>query len=565
MDEDLLRSIRFKFPELSVKQVPYTVISYPTTVSDPNKLTNTDNNTGYGTGKAYAPSGHVEKILKMRRRVAVKRNGLNGVVYCPINSKANSPQKYADGLNTVDDMADTVAGIYEPKFYYKGVNDYVNRKNYMVWAWTEDGLPPAKPKVSILDYQMIQIYKTADKYIDPSMSTLDTAKKDSVLFDMYTLPIPTGAKKVRIQLPISNEPKTGLVFINDTNDIVGNFELKDTDNCMLLGMYTVLNIPNGATKIVTTVPKSLTTIKTLFSFTDNIIDVEDVWCLHDEQINTPGAGLSLRKRVTFPMRGSTFADYNSPVTGDSQRTFNIMLDPTNQDSYRYHETHYDAITTDDLGVIINLAYCKYGGFDLAMFIGPVSSSTQPRVQIPYWKMLVNDFNEDTVVNPGDLANLYVRDPDNMAQYSRVYRSSILGYESLLEKTSLTMVSKGMAKLNFPYNVTTSIGIVKHIVHETYMAHAPINKALDGTMSTYYATRGMATSGANENQRLGFQWARNTGVNETNPYYYMVIDSAVVNNRSIASYKGRMEVVYSSDEFISFPEDTTRYKYFVNGE
>ena len=64
-DEEL-EKYAARYPELTIKQPPYTMIEFDDSVADDANVSILDNKTGYKFGNTYKMSGHVNAILSKR-------------------------------------------------------------------------------------------------------------------------------------------------------------------------------------------------------------------------------------------------------------------------------------------------------------------------------------------------------------------------------------------------------------------------------------------------------------------------------------------------------------------
>ena len=60
-DEEL-EKYAARYPELTIKQPPYTMIEFDDSVADDANVSNLDNKTGYKFGNTYKMSGHANAI-----------------------------------------------------------------------------------------------------------------------------------------------------------------------------------------------------------------------------------------------------------------------------------------------------------------------------------------------------------------------------------------------------------------------------------------------------------------------------------------------------------------------
>lgn len=177
-DEEL-EKYAARYPELTIKQPPYTMIEFDDSVADDANVSNLDNKTGYKFGNTYKMSGHVNAILSKRHRVLAKvtkmptsrkvemagqqvdvNNPDGEMTYFPLHDESSN--FYADA----EDMNDcTVAKLdgsegdwmmYEPFYWSKGINDYLNNKKYACYSsYPEDEMPPV-PEATVLTLDAIK-------------------------------------------------------------------------------------------------------------------------------------------------------------------------------------------------------------------------------------------------------------------------------------------------------------------------------------------------------------------------------------------------------------------------
>lgn len=139
VEDEKIEALRAYFPELEIKNVQYTLISFDDTVEDGENISNEDNKTGYAYGNDYVPSGHVSNILNRRHTVLGKYQGNKKMKVCLLDD--NNRNYYHDGTeanlkgdrdSTKQDEGDVY--VYEPHYWYKGVNDYINDKKYQAFS-----------------------------------------------------------------------------------------------------------------------------------------------------------------------------------------------------------------------------------------------------------------------------------------------------------------------------------------------------------------------------------------------------------------------------------------------
>ena len=167
MDEDTYANYRARFDELNIRQPEYTLIEFDDEVQDDANVSNDDNHTGYKYGNTYVPSAHITAILSQRHRVLAKVtkkattrnvnianvdttvNNLDGeMTYYPLDDTDSN--KYADGSAAKLDGTEGDWMMYEPFFWSKGINDYLNGKHYSCYSSRGKDEMPEIPEATVL-------------------------------------------------------------------------------------------------------------------------------------------------------------------------------------------------------------------------------------------------------------------------------------------------------------------------------------------------------------------------------------------------------------------------------
>ena len=257
-DESNLATWQTAFPELTIHQAQYTMMVQDDSTSERSNVKNLDNNTGYGTGEAYAPSGHISKILDERIPVLARLN--NGNMECVRMSKTDY-KKLADGttyninyyLNN-----DYDAFMYEPHCWYKGINDFKNQLKYTAWSSLVN--EPLSTATVVRRALLLTLTPREGMVVNVTSITVDESTLDSsgVLqsrtgFNVYEYDV-EGMKQVR--WPGVNSQYFGACFLNAEGTIIGKYNLDIRDNEFdfdeTIGDYIFINVPAGAKTFVFT-------------------------------------------------------------------------------------------------------------------------------------------------------------------------------------------------------------------------------------------------------------------------------------------------------------------------
>lgn len=326
MDEEKYEQMKTHFPELNILQPEYTMIEFDNDVADDANISNLDNKTGYKYGSMYEVSGHISAILKQRHRVLAKvtkkpttrnvnianvdttMNNLDGeMTYYPLDDTDSN--KYADGTAAKLDGSEGDWMMYEPFFWSKGINDYLNGKYYSCYSSNKSDNRPATPEADMLTLD--EIKSTSGGYLNGKkiMSGRDTLSNSYSTDSTYSVckVKVSGYKRVRFpSVPGTN--LVGSVFTNDAGVVISSVVIPTLGNKFEAGMYLIADIPSGATALHFSILNTAEFDMVLLSNSDRIEDMEPDWVANDEHlcavVGSSVVGSKLRACITG---GSTTA------------------------------------------------------------------------------------------------------------------------------------------------------------------------------------------------------------------------------------------------------------------
>ena len=272
VDEEL-EKYAARYPELTIKQPPYTMIEFDDSVADNANVSNLDNKTGYKFGNQYVMSGHIKAILSKRHRVLAKvtkmptsrkvemagqqvevNNPDGEMTYFPLHDESSN--FYADA----EDMNDcTVAKLdgsegdwmmYEPFYWSKGINDYLNNKKYACYSsYPEDEMPPV-PEATILTLDAIKETQggwLGERKIMSGKPTLMESYTTDKAYSVCKVDV-SGYRRVRFP----SVPGTGLigsVFVDAAGNILKSIVVPTIGLKFEAGMYLIADVPERATAL----------------------------------------------------------------------------------------------------------------------------------------------------------------------------------------------------------------------------------------------------------------------------------------------------------------------------
>ena len=361
IEATLLASLQAYFPLLTIYNAQFTVVQLDDSKTAPaeDSVINLDNGTYANDGKmGYVASGHITKIKAMMHVYKSVYDESAQKMKCyqldddDIELLANGES--FDRTDAGGEGYDVMLGL--PHFWYKGVNDALNRKKYLVLS-SETGTPrstaSAISRVSLaatidgaanpaLVAEYVAVYMSAfnvgDVFSAANLGQSSTTK-------VYQMDV-EGMKQVR--WPTMSSSTTGILFLDKDGKVISKFapSIADSMTDFLAGDYVFMDVPANAVRFVFTVPITFgntTTLDESEAIAVNSTAVEAIepdWVEHEfELIGTYKAFKDALHRLrsvsgVAPTRGSGTSttssywqyDANGNVVSalpDSSRTFNM--------------------------------------------------------------------------------------------------------------------------------------------------------------------------------------------------------------------------------------------------
>ena len=581
LDEDTYAAYTAHFPELNILQPEYTMIESDDDVADDANISNPDNRTGYKYGTSYQASGHISAILKQRHRVLAKMtrkpttrnvtianvdttmNNLDGeMTYYPLDD--GSSNYYADGTAAKLDGSEGDWMMFEPFFWSKGINDYLNGKHYSCYSSKGKDDMPSVPDADILTLDDI---KGAGGYLNgrkimSGKDTLANSYSTDTTYSVCKVNV-SGHKRVRFpSVPGTN--LVGSVFTDDTGAVVSSIVVPTLSNKFEAGMYLIADVPAGATALHFSVLNTAEFDKVVLSNSDRIEDMEPDWVANDEHlcavVGSSVVGSKLRACITG---GSTTASMSWA-------------------DFHYYSVQRGMQQIDALmhSRIANLFYAKYGRRDSQEQCG-AGQHTSSRVTGGTASRGMTDtigYEEAHGINPNVTNSLI----DNMVHQYAWYRGEddyggatvtqvnnicCLGYEDIyghkydmMDGVDLPNDSgnAGKWRIWMPDGTTrmvkgcTSSGVwITAVAHGKYMDVIPVG-SVSGSSSTHYCDIYYISTGASRVVYRGYYNALAVGgVSSANASHDASSTSAYVGSR--LAFRGRLVKAASAAAFKSISE------------
>ena len=349
IDDTVFAEYKRHFPYLALRQPQYTVLEMDDTITECANISNLDNQTGARFGKAYEVSAHIKKILDSRFGCMGKQAEKGKMKVFPLQH--NDWRRYADKKDVFNSTEARTNGeegdmfIYEPRYWYKGVNDIKNKKKYACFASVvkPDDYDQSITKV----VRHSDIAKMPDKAIVP-ISTMSGSIVDNRTYNSYRLNELSSYKKVRFN-SVLGVSGIGAGFYDEGGRLISAVLVEPTNDYFNDGMYYIADIPSGAKTLLFTVRKAIDDASHYVVLTNSskVEDCEPFWVEHKPCL------VGVMKGILRNSKFGSFVDQandNAEVDGLSLAQLRSSLLGRGMHPITYEE-HKD---------IANLAMFKYG-------------------------------------------------------------------------------------------------------------------------------------------------------------------------------------------------------------
>lgn len=517
VDDETYAAYIEHYPELNIEQPEYTMLESDESVADDANLSNLDNGTGYKYGNDYKPSGHVAVILKNRHRVLAKVtkkattrnvnianvdtvvNNLDGeMTYLELDDKDST--KYADGTPAKLDGSEGDLMMHEPFFWSKGVNDFLNSKNYSCYSSKDKDHMPAVPNVDVLTLDDIKVVQGGYTKGRKVMSGRDTITNAMSTDSSYSVCVVDVSKHKRVRWP--SVPGTNLVgsaFADVNGNVVKSVVVPTLGNRFEAGMYLISDVPEGAKTLYFSILNTAEFDKVVLSNSSKIEDMEPEWFANDEHlcavVGSSVVGSKLRACITG---GSTTAS----MTWTDFHYYSVQRGMQQIDALMHFR-------------IANLAYAKYGRRNMQEQCG-AGSHTNMRTTGGTMSRGMQDtigYEGAKAINPNVTNSLvdenrvhqyawYIdKDEYGAAKVTQVNNICCLGYEDIfghkydmMDGVDLpnTSGNEGKWRIWMPdgstimiKGTTNSGNWITAVAHGRLMAVVPVG-SMNGSSSTYHS-------------------------------------------------------------------------------
>lgn len=280
VDDETYNAYVSHYPELNITLPEYTTIKFNDRISASDNISNLDNATGYDYDKKFLVGGHVAKIIGKRHRCLMKKTGSGEVTVFPLHDENSN--YFADAKDVAmatpavltGEMGDVM--MYEPHYWYKGINDFLNRDKYSLYS-SNTKQPVKAESVKIL-LENISVKRGYAIRSSVDYNTANEAEAQMSNYSYCTVDV-RGYKQVRY--PSMASALYGAVLVDENGNIVQRMKAT-SDSGIMDGMYCFCNIPENAVSILFTIANAAPFDYVLLTKSDKLEAIEPDWVEHEE-------------------------------------------------------------------------------------------------------------------------------------------------------------------------------------------------------------------------------------------------------------------------------------------
>lgn len=418
LDEEVYAKYAERFDELNIRQPQYTMIEFDDTVPDDANISNLDNETGYKFGNTYQTSAHISVIRRNRHRVLGKLKSEGKMVICQLHDEDSNyyadAEVAASGTPAKLDSTEGDVYIYEPHYWYKGINDYLNNKKYSCFSSNEE--MPDRPECKVIGYDEIESEKNVREGYKLTVGTqhLDDAYSQDSNYLVCKVNV-FGYKKVRFPTVLGTS-MIGSCFTDSGKNVVKDVFVDSLNNRFVNGMYIICDVPEGATELNFTIHKYAEFDCVVLSNSDKIEDMEPDWVEHEPCL------VAVFEACTIGSKLYSAATGNASVGSLTQSDFIYYAKQRGLQLIDW-EMHKD---------IANLFFAFYGRRDSQDQCGYGQSTEQRNIGTTALLGMQDTISYNSDGGAHQTSNAwYVRpNEDGKNVYSLIYNTNCMGYENL---------------------------------------------------------------------------------------------------------------------------------------
>ena len=432
--------------------------------------------------------------------------------------------------------------MFEPHYWYKGVNDVLNSKKYACFSFNRTR--PSVPDCTILTYDDIPDVRDGYKLSIAAASIREGLKAD-VNYQVLRISV-DGYKRVRYPSAMG----TGLIgaFFVDSEETPVKEVVAEGTLGFVDGMYVICDIPSEAKSLYFTISKNVDFDPVVLSNSDKIEDMEPDWVEHGECL--------------VGVHEASFL--GSKIVSIASNTYSVGNISQGEFSYSASRRGMQLIDWDMHKDIANLFYAFYGRRDSQDQCG-YGSNTYTRIIGETSKLGMRDTINQNHATTG--AWYVESDEWGIETVKTIGCNNCMGYENLfggkyeyLDKVSLPndpVSEQYKLYIESPSGTVRKIktssvgGYMIKVYHQKYMDIASVSSAT-GTSTTYYCDEFVPSS---SKSRVVLRSNSNAHAQGGVSHAYCGSDSsyAYVHYGSRLAFRGQIVVAGSVEAFKALDE------------
>lgn len=448
------------FDELDIQQPEYTTISFDLANSTPQKVTNYDNNTGIKFGNTYVPSGHITNILNQRHSYLVKGSENAG--------EFNVMQlKDEDSNYYIDNTAASLSGLegdycmYEPHYWYKGINDHINRVMYILFSSNKE-CPKSAKGIKLTTSDCVE-YKNKQVNASNQITSESQVLANSNSYNAYEYTLPENHSYKQIRISGVGHASIGSVIVDSNGQVLKRLAV-DSDRSMYDGSYLFTDLPQNAYKVYLTLPTNYYPEYCIYLTESSDIEaIEPDWVEHKECFVGRVMSTLYNNTVKSAILTSANTQYLGyyPTDADGMQVSEIC-EVIKSRGQGYYAADYEVLKD-----IIILAYAKYGGTDMHLsYVGAGANESGAithsfmyfPTNVDYTKYGVTDTktsgNYDSYYE-GSVANEYPQVSTLMGYHQLIGYGTTVSYDDIVYYSTNTYENKRTGRTLHIFTNSTS--------------------------------------------------------------------------------------------------------------
>lgn len=460
MEDSRYEAMCAHFPELNIVQPEYTMIEFDDSVSDDANVSNLDNKTGCKYSNSYSPSAHLTAIFRQRHRVLAKQAEKGVMTICQLHD--SNSNYYADSDNVATASPSKLDGtegdvmMFEPHYWFKGINDYLNKKHYSCYSSNKN--KPAVPECDIMTLAQIQAvsenYRAGYKVMNGHETIKDSYTADS----NYCVCRVDVSRHKRVRFPtVQGANFECSAFTDSTGKILLTVTASSLSNRFENGMYLIADVPAGAKYLSFTIHKSAEFDMVVLSNSDRIEDMEPDWVEHDECLTGVFGSTIIGDKLRSVISGG------STAASQTWTTFNFYSAQRGMQQIDY-SMHRD---------IANLFFAKYGRRDSQAQCGAGQNTNSRKTGGTAILGMKDTLNTDGKTVGGydgnGLAFYKTEGDDGQVTFTRINNINCLGYEDIYghKYDMMDNVNVNVGQVDAKWVITEPDGTQRKVKGATY--------------------------------------------------------------------------------------------------